>query len=107
MDPGLDEAIEGLTVERYAELMAWLDLAASAALPRGQAAEAEARRAALREAGVSDEIWSRVHAGFQGRMRDEVSRGGVAGAPPHERYPLIARYGSVYAAEKKKRQEGT
>ena len=97
----LDETIEGLTLERYAALMARLDLAA-ADKPRGQPAEVEARREALREAGVPAEAWSRAHAAFQDRIRDEASRGATKGAPPAERFPLITRYGAVYAAEKKR-----
>jgi hypothetical protein len=110
---GVDVAIEGLDLEAYAALCARLDVAAAraAAEPPTDPAEAAqspevrkaaAREATLRVAGVEPDRFARVRAGFRALMNEETAAASLeAGAPLAERFPLLTRYGALYAAAKK------
>ena len=62
-----------------------------------------ARRAELvRAAGWDADHWTRVDRGFRALLTAEASQGALRAAVPiADRFPLLLRYGALYAAAKK------
>jgi hypothetical protein len=101
MTDGLEDPIEGVSLERYAAIAARLDIEAPASTT-SVPAPARKRAAALAAEGVEPEVWARVHAGWQERIRDEIMRASTSNMLPMlERYPVVTRYGAAYAKAKR------
>lgn len=104
MKQGAEEPIEGVSIERYAGIVARLDFQAPT---KGITPPAARTRAAALEAeGIEPAVWARVHAAWQARIHEEIAR---ASALPNvavpERYPVVMRYGAAYAKAKRAFEE--
>ncbi|MEP7121469.1 MAG: hypothetical protein ABJE95_11185 [Byssovorax sp.] len=105
MTEGIEEPIEGVTLERYAAIVARLDVEAPAS-PSGAPPPTRARNDVLRAEGVDPAIWSKVHGGFQEQIREEIRRASTAThVPMLERYAVVTRYGAAYAKAKRGLEE--
>ncbi len=101
MTEGLEDPIEGVSLERYATIAARLDVEAPASTT-STAAPARARLAVLEAEEIEPAVWSRVHAGWQERIRDEIKVASSSDTLPMlERYPVVTRYGAAYAKAKR------
>lgn len=105
MTEGIEEPIEGVTLERYAAIAARLDVEAPASTG-STPAPTRARNEVLRGEGVDPEVWGGVHAGWQERIREEIMRASTSThLPMLERYPVVTRYGAAYAKAKRGLEE--
>ena len=102
MTEGLEDPIEGVSLERYATVAARLDVEAPASTT-STPAPARARLAVLEAEEIEPAVWNRVHAGWQERIRDEIMRASTSDTtlPMLERYPVVTRYGAAYAKAKR------
>jgi hypothetical protein len=93
---GDDAEIEGISLERYAEIAA--HLAVDSGRPRAEV---------LGELELEEGRWAAAHAGFSQRIQDEVVRGSAPGLGPgvEARYPLAQRYAVAFAAAAKRVRE--
>lgn len=105
MTEGIEEPIEGVTLERYAAIAARLDVEAPASTTPAPT-PTRARHEVLRAEGVDPEIWGAVHAGWQERIREEIMLASTSThLPMLERYPVVTRYGAAYAKAKRGLEE--
>ena len=102
MTEGLEDPIEGVSLERYAAIAARLDIEAPASTT-SIPAPPRARAAVLKAEEIDPELWNRVHAAWQARIRDEIMQASSATTtlPMIERYPVVTRYGAAYAKAKR------
>jgi hypothetical protein len=90
---GLLGAPEGVSLDRYAEISAHLDIRTD-----------EPARVVLDEAGLDERRWSEARKVWAERIEDEVTKASQPGQTSSvaERYPLSMQYAAVYAEAAKK-----
>lgn len=92
--------VDDVSLATYAEVVARLDVL-SARAPLGDGGPAARRAALVREAGWDEGRWARVDRGFRDLLGREAADGAMRAGAIADRFPLLVRYGALYAAAKK------